>query len=491
VRALRPHPHLYEINTWPWLEAHSARAGRTISLGAVSDEEWTRLRDRGIDVVYLMGIWRRSRFGRDLARADPELFRAYDAAVPGWRVRDVAGSAFCISEYAPDPRIGTWEELDAVRSGLHDRGMRLILDFIPNHTGFDHPWVAGHPERYVLASEEAFRRSPAAFRPIELPSGEVRFVACGRDPFFPPWTDVAQLNYASADTRAAMIEVLRLIARHADGARCDMAMLALSDVFSRTWGEFTGPGPAEEFWRAAASALPGFLLLAEVYWGLEWRLQQLGFHFTYDKTLYDRLLRGSGDEIRAHLGAPDEYQRRAAGFIENHDEPRSRAAFGERSGAAAVAMSTLPGMRFYHEGQFEGRRVRVPVQLGTFGVEPPDEPVVAFYRRLLDAADEAVCHAGEWRLCQVRPCDDTTPLPVAWRWKLGEDLRIVAVNVGRVAAQGFIDVLGDLPPGDAYWFEDRIDGARYLRAARDLASAGLYVCLAVGQAHFFSVAGSA
>jgi hypothetical protein len=264
-------------------------------------------------------------------------------------------------------------------------------------------------------------------------------------------------------------------------------MLALSDVFSRTWGELTGPAPSQEFWRAAAEAVPHFLLLAEVYWGLEWRLQELGFHFTYDKTLYDRLLRGSGDEIRAHLGASDEYQRRSVRFIENHDEPGSVAAFGERAAAAAVAMSTLPGMRFYQDGQFEGRRARVPVQLGAFGVERADERIVVFYRRLLDAANQSVCHAGQWRLCQIRRCDETTPHLVAWRWRLDDDSRIIVVNVGGVVARGFIDVMGDLPPGDAFWFVDQIDGAKYLRTARDLASSGLFVRLDVGQAHFFRI----
>ena len=63
----------------------------------------------------------------------------------------------------------------------------------------------------------------------------MRFIACGRDPFFPPWRDVAQLNYFNPATREAMIGVLTTIAQHCDGVRCDMAMLVLNDVFAQTW----------------------------------------------------------------------------------------------------------------------------------------------------------------------------------------------------------------------------------------------------------------
>src|SRR5438105_881670 len=99
---MRPHPHLYEINTWPWLDALSRRVGRGITLGAVPDAEWDALRALGIDLVYLMGLWRRSPIGRQLARSDPRLFDAYDRALPGWHVQDVVGSAFSIAGFEPD-----------------------------------------------------------------------------------------------------------------------------------------------------------------------------------------------------------------------------------------------------------------------------------------------------------------------------------------------------------------------------------------------------
>lgn len=481
---MRTHPHLYEINTWPWLEALSRRGGARLTLADVPDEEWSRLRDRGIDVVYLMGIWRRSALGRQLARVEPSLFAGYDEAMPGWRALDVAGSAFCTAGYEPDERVGGWRGMDAARDALRARGMQLIVDFIPNHTGFDHPWVARHPDWFVNGSEAAFRQSPSAFRAIELRNGDVRFIACGRDPFFPPWTDVAQLNHCNPEMRAALIAALQQVAQHADGARCDMAMLALSDVFARTWHELeAGAPPATEFWTEAIAAVPGFLFLAEVYWDLEWRMQQLGFQFTYDKRLYDRLLRGSADDVRGHLRAEPGYQRKSARFIENHDEPRSAVAFGARADAAAVVMSTLPGMRFYHDGQFEGRRVHVPVQLGVVGDEPIDARVSERYRRLLAIVDAPVFHGGVWRLCDIAGA--TAADLVAWCWRDDGAWRLIVVNLGERIAEGHVDVSGDLPAGDRVGFDDLLNGARYDWSRADL-SGGLYVRLDPGAAHIFS-----
>jgi hypothetical protein len=489
---MRFHPHLYEINTWPWLDELSRRAGRNQTLASVPDKDWDRIRRHGIDIVYLMGIWRRSVLGRQLALTDPSLADVFDRALPGRTAGDVAGSAYCIAAYEPDPRIGTWDDLADVRAKLHARGMKLMVDFVPNHTGFDHPWVSEHPDRYVQRDESAFHRCPDAFRAVETPAGDVRFIACGRDPCFAPWTDVAQLDYSSAETRAAMADVLRLLAVHADGARCDMAMLVLSDVFGCTWnGCLRSPMPDREFWTEARAAVPGFTLLAEVYWDLEWRLQQLGFDFTYDKRLYDRLLHCSPADVRGHLLADADYQRRSARFIENHDEPRSAAEFGDRVRAAATVMSTLPGLRFFHQGQFEGRTTRLPVQLGRWSDEPANQDLGRFYEQLLAAADDDLLHSGEWRLLDVHPAGDGSSADlVAWRWVGEEGIRIVAVNLGGRSAQGLVQISAELPghpDGDTVVFEDQLDGRQYPWSRKAIAENGLYVKLGKGAAHILRV----
>jgi hypothetical protein len=485
---MRHHPHLYEINTWPWLERLSRDLGRFITLGTVPDLEWDRLRGHGIDVVYLMGVWQRSAFGRNVARSEPALFAGYEAALAGWSVRDVVGSAYSVSGYDPDPRVGTADDLHAVRGKLHERGMQLMLDFIPNHVGFDHPWIATYPDRFVNGTETAFRQNPSAFRLVELPSGEVRFIAYGRDPYFAPWTDVAQLDYTNPDTRSAMIRALQTVAGYADGARCDMAMLVLSDVFSSTWRSLTfGAPPASEFWADARAAVPGFTLLAEVYWDLEWRLQQLGFDFTYDKRLYERLLHGPSGDVRGHLRADAGYQTGCARFIENHDEQRSASAFGQRATAAAVVMSTLPGLRFYYDGQFEGRRLRTPVQLGVEDREPVDDHLSTFYARLLSCIDASIFHDGDWMLCDVAGASTSDEL-LAWRWSASGELRLVVVNVGGMRAEGHVQVAAELPAGDVFTFVDLLDGQRYEWTRMTLVRRGLPIRLDGGQSHIFSVA---
>lgn len=166
----RAHPHLYEINTWVWLEELSAKHGRFLRLQDVPGEEWDHLADLGFDFVYLMGVWRRSLIGRRIFRTDPRNFPNFDTALPAWKVRDVVGSPFSIQDYSPDPRIATVESLSEVHSQLRRRGMGLILDFVPNHTGFDHPWVVQHPDRYIQGSEEDF---DAIQQPIICLSGRV------------------------------------------------------------------------------------------------------------------------------------------------------------------------------------------------------------------------------------------------------------------------------------------------------------------------------
>ncbi len=111
--------------------------------------------------------------------------------------------------------------------------------------------------------------------------------------------------------------------------------------------------------------------MAEAYWDLEYRLQQQGFDYTYDKRLYDRLRAGQTGPVRGHLCADAEYQRKSVRFLENHDEPRAAAVFplGQHR-AAAVMTFFVPGLRFFHEGQLEGRRVHVSMHLGRRPVEP-------------------------------------------------------------------------------------------------------------------------
>jgi glycosidase len=481
---MRKNPHLYEFSAWPLLEALSSRAGKTVTLGSVPAARWDALAKQGVDCVYLMGVWQRSAAGRQIARTDRGLIGEYDRILPGWSMADVPGSPYCIQAYEPDVRMGGWEGLDKARADLAARDMTLILDFVPNHTGFDHAWIQSNPDFYVQGTLDNYRLEPQLFHPVEDARDNtiVRFIACGRDPFFPPWSDVAQLNYFNPKTRDAMIGVLKTISAHCDGVRCDMAMLVLNDVFAQTWAkrvDLLWDAPSEEFWPQATSRVK-MTYLAEVYWDREYQLQQQGFDFTYDKRLLDRLHHGNAQDTRDHLRADPVYSAKLARFLENHDEARSLAQFGARIRAATALTFTAPGLRFFFDGQFEGADVRAPVQLGRWPANPDLPEIRDLYARLLKAIDKPLFHDGEWRLL-----DGTSPDLVACSWRKGNDMAIVAANITNRDAEGLVQV-GDLPKGDAFRLVDQLADRSYDWQRDDLAK-GLYVKLSSGDAHLFLV----
>jgi hypothetical protein len=489
---VRAHPHIYEINTWPWLERLTTASGHRVTLGTVPEREWDRLRASGFDAIYLMGVWQRSALSRQIARSEVALFERYDRALPGWIPDDIVGSPYSIAEYTPDPHLGTWQDLDNARQAVNRRGMRLILDFVANHTGFDHPWISSHPHRYVTASLEQFRAAPGDFRAVDggLDDGAL-YIACGRDPYFPPWTDVAQLNYFEQNTREAMVAQLAAVAEHCDGVRCDMAMLVLDDVFARTWGLLVGrSAPPGEFWSEVRGELPDLLLIAEAYWDLEERLQRLGFSLTYDKRFYDALAAGDVSALRERLGARRGFQEACVRFLENHDERRSYDVFGPgRIEAAATLHATAPGARMFYDGQLEGRTRQSPVQLRVWAEESEQPELTALYKRLLDCVNHPVFHEGTWDVLDVLPTAASSPgrLVALW-WHDGGEFRLVVANLGEEETRGLVRLPGRLPPGDAsLLFDDHLRPQQYRFTRSDLALDGLPVQLAGGRACIFRV----
>jgi hypothetical protein len=487
---MRSHPHLLEISAWPWLERLSRGSQRLITLGNVPGESWDDLAQRGFDLVFLMGVWRRSPIGREIARTHSGLIEEYDRVLPGWTANDVVGSPYCVQAYEPDERMGGWAGLEQARRELNRRGLSLILDFVPNHTAFDHPWIHEHPDRYVQGTADDLQRAPAHFRTVRNPDGAIH-IACGRDPYFDPWTDVAQLNYFNPDTREAMRDVLRTIASHCDGLRCDMAMLVLNDVFDRTWRGVLRdrwPIPQDDFWEDAIRATSRLTYLAEVYWELEGALLDRGFDFAYDKPLLDALRAGDPGRVRDLLGRGTPNPERVARFIENHDEPRSAATFRSHLPAAAALLASLPGMRFFFDGQSDGRRLKVPVQLGRWPDEAPDASVQQLYERVLLFAAQPVLHDGVWRILKVASVgDDTAHSLVAYRWHSDDALALVVVNLGDHAAQGHVHLADDMPAGAIFDFRDWMTDAHYRRPRELLMDSGLYVRLEPGTAHLFTV----
>ena len=442
--------------------------------------------------MWLMGVWERSPVGTRIARTLAVLQAEYRKALPDYSLEDVVGSPYCVHRYVVDELLGGPLGLAAARAELAGRGMRLILDFVPNHVAPDHPWVYEFPEYFIQGSGEDLVEMPKEFF---VADGKI--IACGRDPYFPAWTDTAQVNAFYPGLRQAVIETVSSIAEQCDGIRCDMAMLLISSIFERTWGHRAGPRPDTEYWSEVIGAVrerhPGLLFVAETYWDLEWELQQQGFDYCYDKRLYDLLIYDSAENIRLHLTPALSYQNKLVRFIENHDEPRAAAAFSpDKARAAAVAFATLPGAKLLHQGQFEGRRIKLPVQLGRQPEEPVDENLQAFYKGLVKVIRAAAFKEGEWSLCERSGWPDNPSYVnlVAWGWGKGDERYLVVINLSHTRCQGRIHLPWADLKGRTSLLVDVMNGERYERDGDEILHQGMYVDLEAWKFHFFQWEGT-
>jgi len=486
---LGPRPTIYEINTAVWLDRLARTQGRRFGLDQVPGDAWDAIASLPVDAVWLMGVWQRSPAGLRIALENADLAAANRAALPDLRTEDVVGSPYCVRDYVVNARFGGPAALATARRQLAERGLGLILDYVPNHVAPDHPWLIDHPECFLPGADEELAQQPEAF--LRTAAG---VVAKGRDPFFPPWPDVVQLNAYSHALRDAVAATLVAIGHQCDGLRCDMAMLMTNEVFGRTWGDRGGPVPVTDYWPTVIAHVrkthPDLLFIAEAYWDMEWALQQQGFDLCYDKRLYDRLVHDSAEAIRGHLSAERNYQERLIRFIENHDEPRAAATFAPgQDRAAAVVMSTLQGARLYHDGQLDGFRTRIPVFLGRGPDEPSDAHLRAFYSRLLAAVADADIHHGEWQLCDCTgwPDNDSHRNLVAWCWSNARGHHLVVVNLSGAPSQARVRLpWGPTLAGRTWLLVDGLSGETFEREGDELAAAGLFVGLDPWDAHFLS-----
>jgi hypothetical protein len=483
------YPVIYEINTWVWLDELSRKCKKPVDLGTVPKAEWDAIASHGFDAVWFMGAWERSPAGIDISMRNAGLLEDFRRALPDFKAADNVGSPYCVRRYVVDGHLGGPKGLAAARRQLSDRGLRMILDFVPNHVAPDHPWVGEHPDYFVRGSADELRNDAASF--VEI-GGTV--FARGRDPYFPAWPDVLQLNAFHLGLRKTVIETLSEIAAQCDGIRCDMAMLMLNAIFERTWGARAGAKPDGDYWTTVIAAIKGghpeFRFIAEAYWDLEWELQQQGFDYCYDKTLYDRMEHGDAERVSQHLLGDRLYQDKMVRFIENHDEPRAAATFSSgKARAAAVAILTLPGAKLLHEGQFEGRKVRLPVFLARRPAEPVDQDLVAFYERLLKATHRDVFRSGSWRGCGLSgwPDNPSCRNVLSWCWAQDDERYLVVIHFGDGAAQARVHVPWDELRGKTWRLDDALSGEVYDRSGDEMRDAGLYVELGPWKAHLFLV----
>ncbi len=486
------YPSLYQINTRVWLTELSRTLGRPTTLDDIPDKELDRIVALGFDWVWFLSVWQTGIASRKISRAAPDWRQEFQRTLPDLCDDDIPGSGFAITAYTVHKALGGDAALARLRARLQNRGLRLMLDFVPNHTGLDHPWVEKHPEYYVHGNEADLARAPHNYTRVQRKNGTLIF-AYGRDPYFAGWPDTLQLNYGNPLTQKAMAAELMKIAGQCDGVRCDMAMLVLPEVFERTWKIRSEP-----FWPKVTAEVrakyPEFVFMAEVYWDLEWTLQQQGFDYAYDKRLYDRLREHHAAPVRAHLQAGLDYQNKLARFLENHDEPRAAATFPlEAHKAAAVVTFLTPGLRFFQQGEFEGRKQRISPHLCRAPEEPVNEQLKAFYERLMQSLHDKVFRNGKWQLLDCVPAWDGNNSSndfIACGWQENGKRALVAVNYSDHPSQCYLRLpFSDL--GQRHWrLRDLMSDAQYDRKGDELQSRGLYLDVGPWQAHVFELEAS-
>jgi len=490
---------LYEINTRVWLTELSAVLGRPATLDDVPDDALDRVARFGFDCLWLLGAWQTGDLGRSVAITDPETRKELEATLPDLADKEIIGSPYAVKSYSPHSELGGEEALLRFRDRLHQRDLKLMLDFVPNHTAMDHAWVAERPEFYIAGDEERLTAEPRAYGRVT--GTDQAILAHGRDPYTAPWFDTFQLNVRHQGCREALASELLRVASFCDAIRVDMAMLLLPDVFVNTWGDASLPADGsdacdEDFWEFALPRLrdqfPDTLLLAEVYWGLEETLQKAGFHATYDKTLYDLLLAQDAGRVREHLVSDLVRQGRCAHFLEDHDELRAARAFPTDGHLAAATICYLaPGLRLFQEGQLKGRRIKQPLHLARRPDEPTAPVVMDFYLRLLEVLKRPEARHGELTLLECEPAWDGNPTClrfIAFVLEGAERERLlVVVNFGPTQGQCFVRIPNQHLEVGKVLLRDLMGTDWYDRDGKDLLARGLYVDMPQWASHVFQL----
>lgn len=488
-----PQPVLYEISTRPWLyslaqEGIAANCGDYVCLRDVPLAEWQRMADDHIDVVWLMGVWQLGQYGLDHDRSNAKLeeFRNY---LPDIQKEDIIGSPYAISQYAVHSDIGTNQDLAEVRGVLNNLGMKLMLDFVPNHQAVDNVELDSKSDVFLQKPQST--SSPSDWW---IQRGDKTF-AYGRGPYDGPWTDVIQVNYWAQAGIDTMKEHLLFVASQADAIRCDMAHLMLNDVWQNAWGADMQAGgstrPAEEFWQVAISGVraqfPDTLFMAEAYNYFMTSppekdlLQNLGFNFVYDKTVLDKLKDGNLENLRDYISStPQDFFNHVAHFVENHDEDRAADILHgqQQAFAGSVVASTIPGLRLFYEGQFEGFTRKLGVQVRRAVTEQPNPALHAQYSKLLSVLSAQVFRSGMWSYIPVSK-DGSGWRLMAWRWSStdGSSKRLIVVNFSDAQGWGNVQVADAIGTSgsDDITITELLSGSQYVRSAGQMRSSGL-VC---------------
>jgi glycosidase len=502
-------------STHVWLDQLTRAYGRQIqTLDAIPDEELATLARRGINGLWLIGLWQRSRASAEIKQrqGDP----------------DAAASAYSLDDYRIADELGGEPALADLRGRALRHGVRLSSDMVPNHMGLDSHWVVEHPERFLALPEPPiptyrfsgpdlshdervsirledgyWDHSDAAvvFQRVDRGTGETRYIYHGNDGTSMPWNDTAQLDFLKPEVREAVIATVLEVARRSPIIRFDAAMTLARRHIQRLWYPPPGGGgdavPTRvgqgmstaaferampvEFWREVvdrvAAEAPDTLLLAEAFWMLEgYFVRTLGMHRVYNSAFMHMLRDERNAEYRAlikeTLAFDPEVLKRFVNFLSNPDERTALDQFGDgdRYFCAATLLVTLPGLPMFGHGQIEGyaekygmefRRARWEEEPKEWFVERHEREIFPLLRRRGLFAE-----ARDFRLFDLVAPDGAVSDDVyAFTDRRGEERALVIVHARYAETRG---VIRESAPFAAHGVEGGSGRSETLATALDL-----------------------
>lgn len=447
------------INTRLLIDEVSRLEQRPVKIDEISEEFWSeKLKD--YDIAWFMGIYKPGEMSKKHAINYEWQYRH---AIPDLKPEnDISGSPYSIADYSPNPLIAEgWETWNNLAEIVNNFDKKVLIDFVPNHVGIDHEWALSHPEYFIRGTTEQYSQDPLRYQKYISEDGQSYYLAHGKDPNYPQWVDVLQLNYANPQVQKEMENLLLNLVEHSDGVRCDLAMLINADTFIQTWGSYLSEVEKNyikenNFWekvipkvkeRAREIGKDNFLFIAEAYWDKE----EIGkyFDYVYNSDLYNKIENvikndhvPSADLI-PHIRYLMQNKRnyKDVNYTENHDEERSITKFGENpSKAAAVVVGLLPDSIFLvHDGQELGSRIKPPAQISRKPKETPDRDMELFYERLMALKRSKLFQEGDWSMADLDTQNENIiGYKVSISTDVGEVGAYVCVNLGRHMASGRI-----------------------------------------------------
>jgi glycosidase len=483
-------PTLLQVSARPWLYLLSERKGKTIkSFKQIPDDVFADIQTKGFDYLWVMGVWSIGQEGIKHDRTTQSLVDGYKKILPDYKEADAIGCPYAITQYTCNPELcpGGDDDLTWLRNKLKSYNIKLMLDFVPNHSAHDSPWVKSNPTYYIRKPSGDAADSSRYFS-----DG----IAFGNMQYSSAWTDVAQLNYWDSGLRTHMTNQLLKIAKYADGIRCDMAYIILNDYFGTTWSKelkaYSYSKPSKEFWTSAISSVkskyPNTIFLAEVYGDYYTTLIDTGFDYTYDKTLLDRFHSEHLDNIRDWITHTKSQKQHMCRFLENHDDNRAVEHFGNsvtKANAAALATYTLPGLRFFFQDQWLGFQNKLDVHLRRAKSESQKSEAVNLYNKLFPIITDPTIKNGEWTYLTVSGNDAWRLM--AWKWKNSSTSKkmLIVCNFSNTKAGGSV-VVSDVSGSGNITIKELLSGTSYTRSASEMKSSGLNVVVDAWSAQYFS-----